>query len=261
MLGTDYMRSAGPASRVFGDADWYVDLTGVTQVATRPTATADASLTLIQWDAVQQRAELTCDALLRPGTTLSDPRLNGATPVVRDVEQTFDAKGSRIVAWCAVQAVTRLVEAFTNLVRDFGRTATLKTYLYRIVLEGSTGACKLQAVNPSSGTPGHLPAFGLAGDARRRRHLPAVDASPRALRRGPSGHASATVRARLLAARRALLEARPRCERRGEVDIDSSAPLVKLAALGAALVARSSAAGDAQHGPSHVVDRRVRRAQ
>lgn len=168
VLGIDYMRSAGPASRVFGDADWYLDLIGLTHVGPRPAATADASLTLISWDPVQQRAELTCDALLLPGTTLSDPRLNGATPIVRDVEQTFDARGSRIVAWCASKPVSRLAVAMTNLVREFARTATLKIYKYRIVIEGSDGRLQLQAVNPTSGMPDTLPLSawpGMSGDA------------------------------------------------------------------------------------------------
>ena len=167
-LGTDFMRSAGPASQVFGDLDWYVDFGGLTQVGSRPAAVADASLTLISWDPVQQRAELVCDSFVLPGTVLSDSRLNGATPTIRDVEQTWDASGSRVVAWCASNPVGRLLSALTNAVRVLGRTASLKVYQYRIVLEGSDGRLNLQAVNPSAGMPDTLPLSvwpGMQGDS------------------------------------------------------------------------------------------------
>ena len=167
-LGSDYMRSAGPASRVFRDVDWYVDLTGLTQVGARPAATADASLTILTWDAVQQRAEMTCDVLVLPATTLSDPRFNGATPIIRDLEQTFDASGNRVVAWCAAATVTRLMSSMTNMVRELGKTAYLSVYLYRIVLEGSDGRLQLQAVNPTAGMPDTLPVSvwpGMPGDS------------------------------------------------------------------------------------------------
>ena len=170
VLGVDFMRSAGPASRVFGDRDWYVDLTGVTQVATRLPAVPDPSQTLINWDPIQQRAELTSDALVMPGTVLSDTRLGTTTPTVRDVEQIFDANGSKVTAWCAQNSVTRLVSALTNLVRELARTAALKVYQYRVALEGPDGRLSLQAVNPAAGMPDTLPLSlwpGMSGDSAK----------------------------------------------------------------------------------------------
>ena len=168
LLGVDVMRSAGPASRVFQDSDWYVDFGGLTQVGSRPAAVADASMQLMTWDAVQQRAELVSDVLVLPGTALSDVRLNGVTPTIRDVEQTYDRDGSRVVAWCAVTPVGRLLGALTNMVRELGRTATLKVYQYRIALEGSDGRLQLQAVSPTAGMPSTLPLSvwpGMQGDS------------------------------------------------------------------------------------------------
>lgn len=167
-LSIDFVRSAGPASRVLDDVDWYLDLAGVTQVGSRPISVADPSLTLIDWDPIAQRAELTCDALVLPGTVLSDPRLNGFTPTIRDVEQTFDAQGSRIVAWCAAAPVSRLMAAMANMIRELGGLAYLKTYQYRIVLENSDGRLQLQAVDPSQGMPDMLPLRiwpGMSGDS------------------------------------------------------------------------------------------------
>lgn len=153
VLGIDYMRPAGPASRVFGDNDWWVDLLGTTHTGPRPPAVADPTLTVLNWDPVQQRAELTCDALVLPGTPLVDTRFNGVTPIVRDVEQTFDAHGSRILAWCAQNPASRLLSALTSMVRELGKTATLKVYRYRLVLEGADKRITLQAVNPTAGMP------------------------------------------------------------------------------------------------------------
>lgn len=152
-LGSDYVRAAGPASQVFGDRDWYVDLQGTTQATTRLPSTPDPSTTITYWDDIEQRAELTSDALIMPGAVLTDPRFNGATHSVRDVEQTFDAQGSRVIAWCSTSSVTRLVSALTNAVRALGRTATLKVYEYRVVLQGIDGRLTLQAVQPDAGMP------------------------------------------------------------------------------------------------------------
>jgi hypothetical protein len=168
ILGVDFMRSAGPASRVFGDVDWYIDLAGVTQVSMRPPAASDPSVTLIHWDPMERRAELTADTLVLPGTVLADPRLGTTTPTVRDVVQTFDANGSRVSAWCATATVTRLMAAFVSLVREAARTATLKIYQYRVVSEGVDNRLVLQAVNPTAGMPDTLPLSlwpGMSGDS------------------------------------------------------------------------------------------------
>jgi len=158
-LGPDFVRSGGPASRVFGDAlTWWVDVSGVTQVGARPSASADASLEILEWDPTTQRAEVTCDALILPGTVLTDKRLS-VSPVVRDVEQTFSHGGSRASVWCATATPTagRLAMALRNLVREAGRTDYLRVYRYRFIEERG-GGLALQAVDRALGFPDVIPA-------------------------------------------------------------------------------------------------------
>lgn len=150
-FGLDFARIAGPASAVFGDRDWYVDpVSGVTIVASWPSATADASATITRFDPSQQIAHMTCDVLLVPGTVLSDPRFNGRSPVVRTVEQTFNEHGSHVTAYCSVNPVERLSEAFTIAVRQAADTAHLKVYQYRFVLTPSGTDLALQAITPGA---------------------------------------------------------------------------------------------------------------
>ncbi len=154
----------GPASRVFGDLDWYVDFAGVTQVGSRPAAAADAALQLLNFDALEQRATL-AGALCVPNTTLSDPRLNGASPVVRDVEVRIDHTGTWVTAWCSAAPISRAEAALRALVREYAGVATLKTYEYRYALS-SGGGLALQATDPSAGAPDLNPiaeGTGMAG--------------------------------------------------------------------------------------------------
>lgn len=167
-LGIDVIRTTGAASRIFGAADWWVDLTGITNVGARPAATADQSLIIADFAPLEQRVDFSCDALLLPNTTLSDPRFNGASPIVRDVEQVFDREGSHGVAWCSSQAASRLTSALANVVVELGERAFLRAYRYRlIVYQGARLA--LQAVNPAASggsVPDLIPVSawsGLAG--------------------------------------------------------------------------------------------------
>ena len=148
-LGNDFLRFLGPAARVLGDQDWYVDLTGTTQVASWPTPTPDASLQLLDWNPNEQRAELACDTLVLPGTVLSDPRLNGASPVVRDVEQRFDKDGSHVTAWCSSAPVSRLRATLKVLVREWAGVTYLRIYRYRFV-QNTANRLSLQAVTPGA---------------------------------------------------------------------------------------------------------------
>jgi hypothetical protein len=164
-LGPDFVRSAGPASRVLDGLAWWVDPAGVTQVGPRLPAAADPTLTLIRWDPTAQAAELTCDALVVPGTVLVDARLPGPM-TVRDVEQRFDAKGSTVVAWCGVSATAQLMGDLRAMVAEFSGRQFLATYLYRIILQNADGRLQLQAVDSSAGLPDTLPLSpwsGLAG--------------------------------------------------------------------------------------------------
>jgi len=177
-LGTDFVRSVGPASRVLWDIDWWVDALGVTNIGPRPPAAPDASLELMTWEPLEQRAEVRCDVLVVPGTILTDSRIGASSVTVRDVEQVFDADGARATLWCAAQPVSRFAEALKSAVREFGETDYLKAYRYRIVLEGEDGRLQLQAVRPKDDgfPPALLPLVvwpGMAGDSAE--HQPASE--------------------------------------------------------------------------------------
>jgi hypothetical protein len=167
----DFVRSAGPASRVLEGVDWWVDLAGVTQVGPRPAPKADPSLVLVKWDPTAQSAELACDALVLPGTPLSDPRIPGGPVTVRDVEQTFDGEGSRVTAWCSVAAVSQLVGDLRAMVEEFSGRKFLAGYLYRIVTQSDTdGRVQLQIVEGTDGVPDALPLSpwpGMSGDSAK----------------------------------------------------------------------------------------------
>ena len=154
--GNHWVREAGPASSVFGDRPWHVDPTGVTQVQAWPSATSDASVTILAWDPIQQRADLSADALVLPGTVLADAARFDGSVTVRDVEMTFDREGVRASVWCSDVAVSRLISALTNMVRVLGALSPLKIYAYRVVLvSGATWT--LQAVANPDGTSSGAP--------------------------------------------------------------------------------------------------------
>lgn len=150
VFGADFVRMVGPASSVFGDRDWWVDLaTGTTFVGTRAQATLDPSLTLADFDPLAMRVEIYGDALVLPGTVLSDARFNGATYTVREVEHVFSDAGGKATCWLAAANVSPLAEALACMVRVFGDTAHLKTYRYRYV-QASGGDLALQAITPNA---------------------------------------------------------------------------------------------------------------
>jgi hypothetical protein len=161
-LGADFARTAGPASRVFGGDDWYVDAAGVTQVASRPAATPDVSVEILSFDASAKSLEVSADALVLPGTTFTDARFDGEL-VARDVEQTFDTAGSRATVWCGAAAVGRLDSAIEAMVREMSGEKYLRQYRYRFV-NMTADRLNLQAVE--KGAPDLQPVAvwpGMAG--------------------------------------------------------------------------------------------------
>lgn len=163
-LGVDFVRSAGPASRVFGERDWYVDPLGVTQVGARAAATPDKSLEILSYDPNANRLEVSCDELVLPGTRFTDARFDGEL-IARDVEQTFSTAGSRATVWCSAGGVSRLTGALANMVRELGGTTFLRVYRYRFVVD-IAGRSGLQLVDAAAGLPDVIPVDtwpGIAG--------------------------------------------------------------------------------------------------
>jgi len=157
LLGVDYVRSAGPASRVLAGLDWYVNELGITIVGPRVPLPAPPSIEVLSWDPKEQRAELAADELVRPGMILTDTRFGIAT--VRDVEQTFDASGSRATAWCSTKAASRTSAVLRSIIHETVRPVYLRPHAYRVISTGVDGRLFLQAV---SLTGGELPPALLA---------------------------------------------------------------------------------------------------
>lgn len=161
-----FSRTKGPASRVFGDRQWYVDLTtGITTVADWLPAVFDG--VIVNYDPTAGTVTLHSESLILPGTVLVDDRFNGKTYTVRDVEQVFDESGCTATAWVCEETVSRLEQALTGMVREFASTQYLKTYLYRFVL-GDAQSLALQAI--TDGAPDLNPITqwsGLSGAAAK----------------------------------------------------------------------------------------------
>ena len=150
-----FLLAAGPASQVFGDNLWWVDpVTGITNVGpVRPPAIPDTTLEIMTWDPLRKVAEVSCDALVLPGTPLVDTRIGESPVLVRDVEQTFGPKGSRATCFCSANAVSPLQAAFQSMIRQFAGVGFLAIRLYTVVAPGAEpNSWSLQAV--SRGTTG-----------------------------------------------------------------------------------------------------------
>jgi len=171
-LGTDYVRSAGPASRVLAGLDWYVTPQGITTVGPRlPMPFNPLTADVLEWDPSQRMATIASDDVITPGTILVDLRFGSAT--VRDVEQTFDASGARAKCWCDLNttdgapAGTRLVETLSTLAREACGVVHLKTYTYIVALQTPDGRVTLGQLDPTADVPMLLESidvgYGLPG--------------------------------------------------------------------------------------------------
>lgn len=153
--------SPAPASAVLANRPWWVGFDGKTVVGARPVATAPKSAEVLSWSGLEQRAELACDELLVPGTTIADARYG--TIVLRDIEQTFADGSARAVAWCGPVGVSRLVDSLVTLVRQRLGGLYLGRYAYRVVRQNVDGRLELQAVERERGLPDMLPVTAWPG--------------------------------------------------------------------------------------------------
>ncbi len=165
-----------PASAVFRDNPWWLDLLGVTHVGPRLPAAADPSVVLRDYAANEQKITFHAQALLVPGTALVDPRLGAAPVTVYDVEQLFDEHGSIGWAWTQPSAGSSIAGDLKAATLLWTRAPYLRCYRYRLVEETGPGPggpptrLALQAVTPSAGMPDLLPlspwsgAPGVVGD-------------------------------------------------------------------------------------------------
>jgi hypothetical protein len=165
------VRCAGPASAVFGSSAWYVTLQGVTMVGPRlPLPYDPTSVDILTFDPLTRTLELASDDPIAPGTILLDPLRFDGPLIVRDVEQTWTAGGgARATAWCADSAGSRLQKGLAALVAGKAGLPFLKTYRYRVVLQGPAQSdVVLQAIDLLGDAPNAVPFplwFGVPGIA------------------------------------------------------------------------------------------------
>lgn len=159
VLGTDYVRAAGPASRVLSGLSWHVDFSGTTIVGPRVPIPMSPTVDILDWEPGEQLAEVGYSDILMPGTILLSPNMGPVT--VRDVEQTFGPGGARAKAWCSASeprgAGGELGQALSDLAREACGVAYLRSYRYRVVVQALDGRLTLQAVSRTAGLPDVLP--------------------------------------------------------------------------------------------------------
>lgn len=170
-LGADYVRQAGPASRVLedviGGVPWWVDYEGRTQIGERSTSEADVeAYEVLEHDPRARLVTLAVDDLRSIGigsivtSRLEEPQ------TVRELEIVVDDV-VRVKAWCGgdgspLGRLTRLIESLVARSTDgkiFG------CWRYR-VSQMSGDRVELQAVRAAAGLPDILPISmwpGLAG--------------------------------------------------------------------------------------------------
>lgn len=173
-LGVDYVRAAGPASRIFGDRPWRVDpVSGTTFVGPRiPVPANPLDVELLEWDPVSGRATLSAESLLSPGTLLVDVRLGTKPKLVGDVEQLFGPDKARATAWLqdvATSIPSRLGSALRTLVREASGVTFLRSYRYRVIAQAGKRLI-LQPVDILGPLPPTLPVdiwYGLPGAAAK----------------------------------------------------------------------------------------------
>lgn len=156
-IGIDYVRLAGPASRVLelGGRDWYVDATGVTQIADWPTLTPSSDVDVLDYDPETRMLLLSADSIVWPGTVFTSTTFGTVT--VRDVEVAIAPSSFRIKAWCSGAPSSRLQASLRTQIREYSQADFGKLWMYRITTVGSDGRLQLEAVNESDPIPALLP--------------------------------------------------------------------------------------------------------
>lgn len=171
-IGVDYVREAGPASRVLehviGAVPWHVAYDGQTIVGARPNSEADGEdYEVLGFDPSERLATLAIDDLsaVLVGSILT---VGLEAPLtVRELEVRIGVESSRTMAWGGGSegGRGRLAGLFRGLVEHVGGERLPFKYKYRVV-EMDGDRVKLQAVSVSAGLPDVIPVRqkpGVAG--------------------------------------------------------------------------------------------------
>jgi hypothetical protein len=170
-VGIDYVRQAGPASRVLEDVigavTWWVGYDGRTNVGSRSSSPAPAgSYEVLEHDPRARMLTLAVDDLsaIGIGSVLSE-RLDEAQ-TVREIELVVDADRVRLYAWCGEDSgYGQLYGLFRGLARRATDERLFGLWRYRVV-QMSGDRVELQSVSRESGLPDILPISmwpGVAG--------------------------------------------------------------------------------------------------
>jgi len=171
-LGADFVRVAGPASRVLSQVlyggPWWLDYEGVTHFEERPTQEVAGAVDLLTFDQREQVITLATDdpRAVRVGTILRE-RLD-APETARAIELIMSAGKLRILAWSggAPGSPSRIVRALRAVARETTEPVTKFHGLYRYrVVRMSGDRVELQAVRKLAGLPDVLPVSLFAGMA------------------------------------------------------------------------------------------------
>lgn len=171
-VGIDYVRQAGPASRVLedviGGAAWWVDYDGTTQVGERPTSDASPDdYEVLEHEPAEHVVTLAVDDLrtVGIGSVLSE-RLD-APQTVRELEIDVTAERVRVKAWTGGEdgGHGRLDRAMRSIVARYTDARIFGSWRYRVIRMASDRV-ELQAVRRGAGLPDVLPVSmwpGVAG--------------------------------------------------------------------------------------------------
>lgn len=175
-LGVDFVRRAGPASRVldvlFPALPWYVDASGVTQVGTRLPRDVSSVVRILRAPPGEGRAELGVDSVLDalPGCSFVDPRFESIVPFeVHDLEYVIDSEKVRALVTASEHRDGELLGVLRQIARSANPTSGFDSmYRYRVVSQGGDGRLMLQVVSLTRGLPNLIAISvvpGLAGSS------------------------------------------------------------------------------------------------
>lgn len=161
-LGADYVRQAGPASRVLEDVAgeaWFVDYAGVTQVTERESSPAPSgAYDTINYDPRARLATMAPATLdsIGVGTVLSEAL--DAPQAVRELEVHVSEGKVRLLAWTGEGGGSgaRLVRLMRAVVERASDGRLWGKWRYRVV-RMSVGRVELQAISKAAGLPDILP--------------------------------------------------------------------------------------------------------
>jgi hypothetical protein len=169
VIGRDYVREVGPASRVLEDAigttPWWVDYNGVTQVSARtPSAAVTGTYEVMEYQPRDRMVELALDDLTAVG--IGSVLVDGldAPQTVRGLEMDITEERVRVFAWCGASGRDRIAELFEGIVRRIVADTLHGKYRYRVV-SMDVDRVKLQVVSARTRLPDILPVSMVPGIA------------------------------------------------------------------------------------------------